>query len=399
MSNRAERRSYQLVLLGLFLASLTLRPQLLAIGPLLPLIQDDLGVSHAIGGLLVTIPIFCMAVAPLLAPMISDSAGLRLGVTASIGLLAATGLIRAALPGAVEILFATLFVGLGLGLVGSLLPLMVKEHLARRPAAGTGIYSAGMQLGASLSTAAAVPVAYLLGGWREALAAFSIFIAVIAVLCAILFPPDLHGRSRAIRLPALPWREGFIWAIVLLFALRSFIYQGLNAWLPALYVEHGWTAAEAGALVAVEVGLGFPTALAVSRWADRVASRRGFLVLGSLGLLISTAGIAFAPDFGWLWAVILGVGMGVLFPITMTLPLDVATTRSEVAGATALVLGAGYLISAASPFLLGVIRDAVGSFEPVMLLLILLSCCSLAVSALLREANARRRAAGASSTP
>ncbi|MDO8483664.1 MAG: hypothetical protein Q7S35_01825, partial [Candidatus Limnocylindrales bacterium] len=48
------------VVAGLFLATLALRPQLLAIGPLLPLIRDDLHLSASVAGLLTTIPVLCM---------------------------------------------------------------------------------------------------------------------------------------------------------------------------------------------------------------------------------------------------------------------------------------------------------------------------------------------------
>ena len=47
-------------LVALFLAALALRPQLVGIGPLLPLIQHDLDVTHAVAGLLGTIPVLCM---------------------------------------------------------------------------------------------------------------------------------------------------------------------------------------------------------------------------------------------------------------------------------------------------------------------------------------------------
>jgi len=48
------------LLVALFLAAVALRPQLVGVGPLLPSIQTDLGVSHAVAGLLGTIPVLCM---------------------------------------------------------------------------------------------------------------------------------------------------------------------------------------------------------------------------------------------------------------------------------------------------------------------------------------------------
>src|SRR6185295_8798129 len=52
-----ERRDGAVLLAALFVAALALRPQLVGAGPLLPEIQDDLGVSHAVVGLLGTIPV------------------------------------------------------------------------------------------------------------------------------------------------------------------------------------------------------------------------------------------------------------------------------------------------------------------------------------------------------
>ena len=59
------------LLAGLFLAGLALRPQIVGVGPLIPAIQDDLGISHAVAGLLITIPVACMGVFALPAPRLS----------------------------------------------------------------------------------------------------------------------------------------------------------------------------------------------------------------------------------------------------------------------------------------------------------------------------------------
>jgi CP family cyanate transporter-like MFS transporter len=74
--------------------------------------------------------------------------------------------------------------------------------------------------------------------------------------------------------------------------------------------------------------------------------------------------------------------MGVLFTTVMTLPLDAATRRDEVAAYSTVMLGAGYTISSVAPVALGAIRDATGSFtaplailavDALLLLLLVLS--------------------------
>ena len=73
---RGRRRA---ALLALGLAALALRPQLTGIGPLLPEIQADLGVSHVVAGLLPAIPIVCMGLFAPPAAYVSGLLGARAG--------------------------------------------------------------------------------------------------------------------------------------------------------------------------------------------------------------------------------------------------------------------------------------------------------------------------------
>ena len=61
-----------------------------------------------------------------------------------------------------------------------------------------------------------------------------------------------------------------------------------------------------------------------------------------LGALL---GVVLLPGAGWLWAVLLGVSIGPLFPLTMTLPLDAAEGPAEVAALAGMMLGLGYTLS------------------------------------------------------
>ena len=59
-----------LVLAGIVLSALALRPQIIAIGPLVDAIDTDLGVSHTVTGLLGTIPLLCIGIfAPAAGPL------------------------------------------------------------------------------------------------------------------------------------------------------------------------------------------------------------------------------------------------------------------------------------------------------------------------------------------
>jgi CP family cyanate transporter-like MFS transporter len=109
--------------------------------------------------------------------------------------------------------------------------------------------------------------------------------------------------------------------------------------------------------LALVVGVG--TALLADR---RGASRRSFLVPSSALAVAASVLVAADVRGAWLWAAALGAAMGVLFTTVMTLPLDAARERSEVAALSTLMLGVGYALSAIAPVALGAVRDATGDF-------------------------------------
>ena len=354
------------LLVALFLAALTLRPQLVGVGPLLPGIQDDLGVSHAVAGLLGTIPVLCMGLFAPPAPYLVARAGSRTAVAAAVLAVGTFGLARAFVPGAAGVVLLTVPVGIGMGLAGAMLPVAVKERFADRPGFATGVYTAGMTVGSAIGAAAAVPLSHLGDGWRTPLLVFSAVSIGLGCLWLALTraePPHVRIETRPLRLPI---RNPLAWRLVAAFFFMSSVFYGLNSWLPDAYVERGWSEGSAGALLAVLNTLTIPVGFAVAWIADHRGQRRAWLAGAASLQLAALVGVVTVPSAGWLWAVVLGVAIGPLFPLTMTLPLDATDRPAEVASLAGMMLGVGYTLSAASPLLLGVIRDVTGGFSAVL---------------------------------
>src|SRR5262249_39237330 len=154
--------------------ALSLRPQIVGVGPLIPEIQSDLGISHAVAGLLGSIPVLCMGLFAPAAAYVAGAIGARLAIGASVALIAVGGLLRVAVPDAVVLIALTLPVGIGMGIGNASMPGVVKTPFRHRPALGTGTYATGIQLGAAVSAAVAVPLATLFGGWRFSLGILSV---------------------------------------------------------------------------------------------------------------------------------------------------------------------------------------------------------------------------------
>jgi CP family cyanate transporter-like MFS transporter len=375
------------LLVALFLAALTLRPQLVGVGPLLPEIQKDLDVSHAVAGLLGTIPVLCMGLFAPPAPFLSGRIGARGAIFAALALIGVFGVARAVIPGAVGVILLTFPIGVGMGLGNALLPVSVKLRFSERPGFATGIYTMGITGGATIAAAVAVPLAHAAGGWRTPLLIMgAVSTALAAVWLWLTRTEPAHVRTD-VRPLKLPWRNPLAWRLVGAFSLMSFVFYGLNSWLPDTYVERGWSQSSAGALLAVLSGVSIPVGFAVAWAADHVGTRRGWLVASSALQTVSLIGVVVVPGAGWVWAVLLGASIGPLFPLTMTLPLDAAEGPAEVAALAGMMLGVGYVISSAGPLLLGAARDLTGGFDAVLWVLVAASALLLLVDSSLSPAR------------
>jgi CP family cyanate transporter-like MFS transporter len=383
-----SRREGLLLASALLLAAVALRPQLVGVGPLLPDIQDDLGVSHSVAGLVGTIPVLCMGLFAPFAGLVAGRWGLRAAMAGCLVAIAVAGLGRAVAPGAVVLLGLTLPIGIGMAVAGTLLPIAVKQRFAHRPAFASGIGVTGINLGAGLSSALAVPIASAWAGWRGALAVFSLATLAICAGWLVLSRGQWSERS-AQRPPRLPVRRPVVWGIVLAFGIPSAVYYGLVAWIPDVYIERGWSDTSAGAVLAVMGVASVPAALLVPWLADRMGSRRGWMWFAAGCLTVCTLGFAAIPGGAFAWACFGGVALGTIFPICLTMCLDVARGPADAGAAAALMFLAGYPIAALGPLVAGALRDLTGQFDASLWALVALAALTAAVLAPLTPARLR----------
>jgi CP family cyanate transporter-like MFS transporter len=382
-------------LAALVLIGLALRPQVIFIGPIVGELQADLGMSHAVAGLLGTIPVLCMGILAPLGPVLAGSIGPRLGAAACVALIGVFGLARAVMPDSATVLLATVGVGVGMAVVGPILPMIVRHRAPDHPAAGTGAYVAGLILGGSIAAAIVVPLADGLGGWRPAFAAISAAAGISLVAWLVLVPAD-HGARTRPSLPGLPWRRGSAWLFGLAFGTQSTLFYGAITWLASAYIERGWTAAEAAGLAAFLNGVGLLASLSIPLLADRIGTRRSQMTFAAAMAVSGAVGIALTPGepSGSLVAFgatgLLGIGIGAFFPLALTLPVDAARSPSEAASISALMLLIGYLLSSIAPVFLGLIRDATGNFELVLWVLVGLAIAMIPLALALGPGRLRR---------
>jgi len=349
------------LLVAVALAALSLRPQLVGLGPVLPRAQDALGVSHSVAALLGAIPVIGMGVfAPAAAPLAARVGAIR-AVTVALALIAGGGIGRAILPGAFAVIALTIPIGIGMGLGNALMVVAVKERFADRPVLVTGLYASGIQIGAAIAAGLSVPLADAGGSWRTPMLVFSL--AAAASLVWWLAATHGGGPRPVGKRAHFPLRRPVAWLLVSLFASTAFVYYGYAAWLPDAFTEHGWSDSRAGQLLLVINTVAIVTSVLVTLVGDRFHwSRRALLVPPCILYAVGAIGIALDPAHAVLWAFVVGCGNGAIFPLMMTLPLDAADKPEEVAGVVGMMLGIGYCIGALAPLALGALRDVTGSF-------------------------------------
>jgi CP family cyanate transporter-like MFS transporter len=392
----AERRGVALLLIGLFVAAVATRPQLVGIGPLLGRIQSDLGVSHAAVGLLSTIPVLCMGLFAPAGPRVVARLGAGRGVALCLALIGIGGLLRV-VGGPLGVILACTFVlGIGMGLTGSAMPVVIARLLRDGRAMATGVYVAGVNVGSALSSAATVPLADAAsGGWRTAMGIVSAATLLLLVLWMVIARAS-GAAGRPAPEPRPSWhghlRDPRVWLLVAMFSTLAVCFYGLISWLADGYVERGWSPAAAGALVAILNLASLPGALIVPWVAERRGTRRSQVLVVAAMYAVALILLAGVPALAWPAAVLAGFANGGLFSLVMVLPVDLGKDPGEVGVLAGAMLGAGYTLAAGAPVVLGGVRDVTGSFDVVLWVL---AASAVALLALGRRLERQPRLAGA----
>ncbi|MER6805668.1 MULTISPECIES: CynX/NimT family MFS transporter [Streptomyces] len=371
----------RLLVVGIVLAALNLRPAITSLGALLEEVRDGLGMSGSVAGLLTSVPPLCFAVFGVTAPRLARRFGPGAVVCAGMAAIGAGLLIRPFAGGTAGFLAATALALMGIAVSNVLMPVIVKRYFPDRVGSMTGLYSMALAMGTATAAAATVPLTDAVGGdWRSGLALWAA-LAAAAVLPWIPFLRERGaaqaerapgGRARG-EAPAAPGRgeapalritrSRTAWALAVFFGLQATAAYITMGWMPQIFRDAGVPASTAGLLLAVTMVMGVPLAFVIPRLAARLPHQGPIvLALGASGLA-GYAGLYLAPAAGaWAWALLLGVA-NCAFPLALTMVGMRAGTGAGVAQLSAFAQSTGYLISIPGPLLVGVLYQHSGGWE------------------------------------
>ena len=352
-------------------------------------IGADLGLSHALVGLLATVPVICMGIFAPAGPLLARRLGPRGAMALALVGICLFGIGRAFAIEAVWFLIATLGIGIATGVAGALPSVITKTHAPRHAGLPGGATSAGIIAGAVVSAAVVVPLSNVMGGWRPALALLAGVGFVTTVAFYGLLPADRMDEPAVV--PRGQRRPRLAWLLALAFGLQAIVYWGGSTWIAGAYVERGWSTAAAGSLVAILNGGALIASLLVAAFTDRAGPRQLQIQLAAIVIVAATAGLTLVSDLAVVWTVLLGLGLGAIFPLLLIYTLDVTGDPARAGWLTAFMLLVGYAIAGIGPVGLGAIRDLSGSFVPTMAVMTIVSAILLVVVRELRSAEAGSR--------
>lgn len=351
------------LIVAAILVGLNLRPSMAAIGPLLGDMRGDLGLSYGSAALLTLLPVTILGLAMFVGLALARRLGERRTLSLALVAIGLASAVRLFVDHRLSLLLSAAVAGVGIALAQALLPALLKARFGARVASPMGLYVTAIMGGAALAASLSPALAQQLG-WRAALACSGL-LAIPALLLWHALPRDL------LRLPAAPAatanlrypRHRRSWLLALYFGLGTASYTCVLAWLAPFYVEQGWSAQRAGLLLGFLTAMEVVSGLVAPALANRSRDRRPVLVGLLLAIVGGLLGLVLAPlQAPWLWAALLGLGIGGLFPLSLIVCLDHLDDPRQAGGLAAWVQGVGYLIAGLSPWLAGVLRDALGQF-------------------------------------
>lgn len=338
-----------------FIVGLNLRPILASVGPLFSVLQREAGLTATQFSLLTTLPVAMMGLAALCGPWLLARIGAVRGIMLGLFILLVACSLRGFSTSLTGLMGTALLGGASIGTIQALMPALIKKAYTQTASTIMSLFSTGIMAGAAVAAASAEP----LFSWLTLKPALAMA-GVLALLALMLWLPLVkqpQGEQTAHESVTLSSsRTGLL---LLFFGVGTGAYTLVLAWLPPLYIQAGWSARSSGYMLAwltlTEVAAGFAVSALIGKFPDRRVPLITVLLLLLAGLLC----LVFSPGTtSVLSTLLLGIGIGALFPLSLIVTFDHARTPAQAGKLLSKVQGGGYMIAALMPLVAGIVRDS-----------------------------------------
>ncbi|QTD42027.1 CynX/NimT family MFS transporter [Sporosarcina sp. Te-1] len=369
-----KRKQAILIILGIFMVAVNMRPAITSIGPMLDTIRDQLNLSNTQVSALTSLPVLCMGIFATLAPVLNRKLGLVKSVLVMLFIIGLLTAVRGVNDSYAVLLLTAFGIGISIAVIGPLLSAMIKQKFPERAASIISVYSFGMGVGASVSAGLTAYVYESTASYRIALGIWSI-LAIAGILFwlaatrgEVQIQQQNGNDSRTTGIS--PWKTPKAWIFLLFFGLQASTFFAIITWVVPVVTANGFTLLRASSLLSMMTIIQIIFNLLFPLLIGRFPARRFWLLVILLSGLIGVGFIATgSPSLTWIGAFILGIPLGGLFPIALLLPLDETETASETNDWTAMMQTGGYIMAGILPLLIGVLYDLTSNHQNTLLII------------------------------
>ena len=371
-----------IILSALILLAGSLRGGITALPPIIDVVQKELGLSAAQAGLVTSIPVFCFGFFTPLTSIVLRRVGLNHAVSLGLAIVIGGAIVRS-LGYSSTLFLGTFLIGLGTTAGNLVITMLISRDFRHRAGIMTAIYSTMIDVTIAASTAFTFPlVAYIC--WQGAAGVWGVGPALLALAACLIVYPLKHPGVRPFLAHKAGWREAataseiyrwpIAWLMACAFAINTFCYFGVAAWLPRILAEmlqmnstDAGFAASSYHIIGVIAPL---TMMAVQRLIRGQTST--ILGIVSCAWLLMPLGMLLLPSLWVVWSACGGLGQGAFFSITFTLVIERTATTAQTRTLSALVQSLGYGLGALGPWAIGRMFDLTANwFWPFIVLTVL----------------------------
>lgn len=357
----------------LWICGASLRISILAVPPVISLIQSDLHLTGTDIGVLSGLPVIVFAIFAAPGSLLVARMGVLLTLIAGLFIAALGSGLRAFAGNSMELYAATVFMSVGIAVMQPAMSAAVRQWLPTHVGLGTAIYTNGLIVGEIIPVAIMLPfvLPYLNQSWRWGLAAWSAPLLIVGVAVAILSPrSNITSTARRTIAWWPDWRSKLIWRMGMILGSVTSAYFCTNAFLPGHLIRLGHAELVSPALTALNLGQ-LPASFMLLAIANKI-QRNGwpYVLFGSLSI-ISIVGIMLSGSLWTVgWAGLLGFCCGAALPLGLALA-PLLSQQDDVARTSAAMFAISYGYSMIISLLSGMMWDATGhaslAFIPIAL--------------------------------
>lgn len=365
-----------IIILGIIVIATNLRAPLTSVGPLVSLIRDNIHISNTLAGLISTVPLLAFALLSPFVPKLGRKFGAELIILISLIFLT-IGIALRSLTGAVNLYIGTAIIGFAIAVCNVLLPSLIKREFPKQVGTMTGVYAISMNLCGAIASGISIPLAVGLGlKWQGALGIWGI----LSIVSIIFWLPQMKYRTKQTSVDSNKqvvnnhvniWRSPLAWQVTLFMGIQSTIFYVLIAWLPEILKHQGISSSQSGWFLSIMQLALLPFTFIVPIIAGRMSSQRSLVAITSTLLLIGTLGLIYgSPSMILLWIIILGIGGGFAFSLSMMFFSLRTVNAHQAAELSGMAQSIGYLLAAIGPALIGYLHDVTNSWTLPLFILV-----------------------------